>query len=1020
MEDLLYKALMLGRNKKTAREEFLVSAGRKEPASFAVCEKEILLTDVFRDVQKSVRIKTEKAGYLEIYAECADEFVQPEQRQITTDESGEGETEVFFTILAGKLHNGKNFGRIIFKSVFQQESVYITVDNRIALQLASENPAELSMKITQEYLDFRMGKLSKEQWQESVFKRLAGVNANTPRDLFLMLYKAHVYVISGDTTDSENILEYVSAQLSSREDYSAELFAYFLYVKSLYKMDEELTEAALKNVRTLYETSPSWELLWMCFYMDEAYAERPDKKLLEIKNLFLDGKCKSPVMYYEAWEILRNNPGYVKGCGAKFTLQILRFAIKNDIFEVGPALELSELLYGAQPDELSGINLNMALYVLEAAFDKYPVSALSNTIAELLIYTENRRIENHTYFERAVFDFAGIPGIYDYYFFTLDKTQVGRIPERLLHLYSKEEEPHPENRAYFYANLITNRYESYAYKTAYEACEERIKAFAYDSALKGKNDELLAVIYAHVLQISGNDKEFKRVLFKTAFIKRICCKNMNMERVLVFHKELSSYMEVPLENNEALVSIYSASFLILFKDRTGNIYKNIEFELSGFADEKEYAAVCIKEIPVSSAMLAGSCLKYTKENKKPEEILNFLLAELKNGEFTKEYQQSLITDIFKFSRALPADQGLYEKLMEFLKEDICDKARAVLIELMIDNKHYSEASKEIKENGFVYVAPESLRTLTHILVQLGGEEEREFILTLAGACLRNDTADTDILRYMCRYCTGPLDTLAELYDKSSKQGIYNLAVAERILIRCAQENKEPEVLAAVFSRCYEESNDRELIKSFLEYSAKKYLYGYKQDYLSFFEYFGKDFRRGTAFCDEARAAYLIYMKDADEIEPRLLKAVQAALEELVYKGIMFEEFKGYKNRFKIPPQLANSYIVRFDSAADTPPEITYTISSGRMNTEKTVHMNRIFPGIYVKYFTLLFGDSLTWSIQEGKSTSIRFSELERVPDDSRFAMADEISRLECSGNEEALKAALKRYYIKDELIRKLF
>lgn len=1020
MKDLLYKGLMLGRNKKTAREEFLAAAGEKEPAAFCVSESCISEEDVFRDKKEVIHLEITQEGYLEIAAQCEDDIIRAEDPLISTEQAKDGMIEFPFTILADKLHNGKNFARITFKTPYQQISVPVTVNNRIKIRAAKEEPERAYIDLTKSYLDLRMGRIPASQWNESVQKDLGPVNGNTAEDLFFMLYKVHAGLIAQSGEDFESVLEYVSGQLESRQDYSAELFSYFLYIRSLYEKDEALTRACAQTIKSFYEDSPSWQLLWLLFFTDEELSESPKERLDEIKRLFDEGKCQSPIMYFEAYEIFKNDPALI--CEpSDFAVQVLLFAVKYKISETAPALRLSEVLYEKNDGEFSKAPLKCALVILKDAFDKYPVSSLSNTIARILVFQKSRRYEDHIFFERAVFDFADFPGLFNYYIFTLDKNSLPMLPERVIAYFAKDPAPLLDMRAWFFADLIANRYESFAYKSAYEQAQGQLIAFAYDSAARGINSSLMTAVYAQALQ-SSKDKDLRRVIFRALFVERLICKNPQMVRALVFHKELKTYSEVILEKDEegtssAYVSIYSENSLILFKDQTGNIYADIDHELEEAKDSRKLAKECIKDIPVNALMLIGENLETAKRCIDPDNILIFLKDNIGKSDFTPEYEQKLITDIFEYYRRLPVDTQTYALLMSFLDEDISVRSRAILIEIMIEKKRYNEAADEIKQRGYDEISTDSLAVLTHVLVQLKGSEERDFLNLLSQECLKRDAQDGEIVRYMCRNYDGPLEVLLLLYEKSSQLDIYNLSVAEKILEAAADEQEEPEGLSGIFERCYKESSQRELINAFLEYCARKYLFGGKFKDYGYFDYLGKDLSRGISFSDSAKTGYLLFMSDMPA-EPKILKCIRSVLEELVYKGIMLEEFKRYKKSFDIPAVLSNTHIVFV--RADKPPKITYKIVSDKVCIEETKPMQEILPGCYAKYFTLLFAESLTYSVEAAKSETVSFSDIEWVRDDSRFSDINEISRRAYSDDKTAFKEALKRYYIKNELIRRLF
>jgi hypothetical protein len=83
-------------------------------------------------------------------------------------------------------------------------------------------------------------------------------------------------------------------------------------------------------------------------------------------------------------------------------------------------------------------------------------------------------------------------------------------------------------------------------------------------------------------------------------------------------------------------------------------------------------------------------------------------------------------------------------------------------------------------------------------------------------------------------------------------------------------------------------------------------------------------------------------------------------------------------------------------------------------------MKEIFEGCYVKYFTLFFGESVSFKIDGGPETVVTYHDLNIVHDGSRFALMDNMIKLIHSGDEEALEKAAKEYLIRDMLVDKLF
>ena len=1016
---------MLGRNKKVAEEEYLVASGLKEPASFSVTEEEIHLESVFKDKVFILHIKPENEGSLEILANCVDPFVQFESRLIPLE--GNEIKEVPVRILADKLHNGKNFARIALRTPYQEIIIPVTVENRIKVRITGKEPRKLETDLTRSYLDMRMGLIPEARWQEDVLLKLDPISGNTVQDLSFMLVKAHICIMSSRSRQARNIIEYAKSMTGVLDDKTDRFEAYLLYVESLCKKNDEVTKKALGHIKDMYDKDPSWQLLWMLFYMDEGYGSDPESKIKETEKLYMLGRCTSPVMYFEVYEAFRKTPELMEEI-SPFMLQVLNFAAKTDTADYNVCLRFADLVNRAERTQLVRAGRNLLVRVLENACEKYPVSQINTALARVLIISGRRDKQYHKYYERAFFDNVHIQGLYNFYVFTADTDGMPLLPERILDYFSRDAASLLDRRTYFYANVITNRYRNNAYGAAYRACAAGMNSFALSEALSGRNDEYLSMIYADVLQKDSASSDLKRAIFKALSVRRLTCTNKAFSWVLVFHEELASYQEVVLEaakdgTRQAYINICSENVQILFKDAAGNIYKNVEYTTKSFDAPKLYIKGFIKDIPVNSLMLTGENLPLAKEIKNPEEILDYILAHIEKSVFTKDYENSLIIWLLKEFYEKGISDQVYKKLLVLQEHGISEEASALVTGAVIKKKHYNEAYERTGRYGYKKIDHELLCSFTHTMVQLEGDAQKEQLCGMCEKCVEDGCTDPEILRYLCRYYKGSLDMLLDIYEKSSSSGVYNLSVAEKILEKAMEEDAQPEILPLIFARCYEESRNAGLIHDYLEYSCGRYIGGYKLKSLNFFEYFGKELLWERSFSDRANIAYLVYMSDKTVIHSNILKKIQSLLSSYVYRGVMLEEFKGYGRFFTLPGILANTHIASAVSQDPKEPvSISYEISSPEGIRIKTVQMEEITDGLYVKYFTLFCGESLKYTVSTRKNRTVNVSYADINPeyDGSRYSMVNETAKYSRTEDTRGLKEALENYYMFDRLIERLF
>ena len=235
MSDLLYDALMLGRNKQIASEEYLVATGRKEAASFTVEERFIDISNVISDGVFSLHLKQEVPGYIEIEVVCEDNFIVFDKKIITADEFSGGGFLFNFMVISDRLHNGRNYTRIIFRTSNQSIEVPVNIDNRIRVRISDVNPRERYILLEREYLKLRLGKADKREWIVRSMELLNDIPGGDDLSLYLMLDKAQIYITDGDSIHAKNYIEHVGTQIPKLEKKNYDLYCYFIYLASLYE-----------------------------------------------------------------------------------------------------------------------------------------------------------------------------------------------------------------------------------------------------------------------------------------------------------------------------------------------------------------------------------------------------------------------------------------------------------------------------------------------------------------------------------------------------------------------------------------------------------------------------------------------------------------------------------------------------------------------------------------------------------------------------------------------------------------
>ena len=307
--------------------------------------------------------------------------------------------------------------------------------------------------------------------------------------------------------------------------------------------------SALQKVRWVYSHNPSWWILFLLFYMDPGYGNDPIRRLEEMRDMFYDLGCISPLMYLESLKILSNYAKAMKETGP-FEIQLLHFAVRHDCLDQELAVRAAQLVCKEDGNSLSLSDVRLAVGIFQNAYDRFGSDDVLEALCRMLIRAEQRDISCHRYFEKAVQKGSTDEEVLNYYIYTLDQMR-----------------------------------------------------FAEYRMIQGHNDALMAVIYRDILESGQVSQVMKEHLFEVVCTKEVYCDNDRMSAVLVFHDELQVYQESLLRKGKACIRIYSSDAVILFKDATGNLYYNVPYKIDRLLETREYIDQCIRDVRISPYML---------------------------------------------------------------------------------------------------------------------------------------------------------------------------------------------------------------------------------------------------------------------------------------------------------------------------------------------------------------------------------------------------------------------------------
>jgi len=300
----LYDVLYDRENVYESMEEFLIAIKKKSALTFSV-DNNIRDYNIDGANEKdSIIIEKNGWGYIKLDVQCEAPFIKMKRGIITSDDFIGDVYELDYIIDDKLLHAGNNYAYIIISSYSHQEVIEITINGKeIVNDSGFDEHREIrtaKSRLTAEYLQFRMKRITKQEWVINTNKILDRVRGLKKSDIIFDVLQAGVNFISGDDYNGSRILENIKDRVLSDVDNHIELYSLYLYVSTLERKDAGYTSDVAQIVTECYEHGyDSWVLLWILFYIDGQSENNKSIKLIRIKDCFNDG-CISPVMYLEA------------------------------------------------------------------------------------------------------------------------------------------------------------------------------------------------------------------------------------------------------------------------------------------------------------------------------------------------------------------------------------------------------------------------------------------------------------------------------------------------------------------------------------------------------------------------------------------------------------------------------------------------------------------------------------------------------------------------------------------------
>ncbi len=1013
---LLYEGLSGDMHTAECLEEFLVAIKKKERITFEPEKKLFEMPYLEENQKETVSIKKDNWGYLEIAISSDEDFLRSDKEQISSEDFVGSICKVEYFIDASKLHAGKNFGRLIFENAYQREMVEIIV-NQKEHATATVNHLEMQRgqkELTELYIEYRLKKIGGALWATKTVGVLNHLIAVGGENDWYTLMKAQAFLVSGQRQEATWILEEYKRR---QEDKSIPIYGYYLYLCTLAEREPSYVNRLAKQLEEIYRHhEESHELFWMLLFVKREYCENNAARLRMLEARITES-CASPFLYMEAWYIYWQNP-YLLNRLSDFEIQVLYWAGKRGALTEDIAIAILNLTGSMR------VYHPLFYKVLQFLYAKYEKPQMLSAICSYLVRTGRFSPEYHQWYEWGIEADLRIAGLNEAYLMSHDNQKIQTMP-KIVQMYFQYDAAIPyKQKAALLVNIIAGKEKE---PSVYHNYRSILEKFTLEQIKEGHIDDNLAIIYSEMLERGMIQKDMVHSLAKILYTHKLTVFG-KAAKVIIIHRQLKEVQIVPVIQNVAYFQLYSKDYVIVLEDAAGRKYgAGISYQLERLMNPGQFMRKCLACAPYETVFL----LQYFSGREKSTMFMpddrDYLLQLLRSEKLREDYQAKLYPEIIRFLDRMD-ETDLTEKYLEQVPVGKCEReARIYLIEEMINYHQYDRAYEYIQEYGAVQLNPAKLVPLCSYEIEECDGEEDDFLINLATYVFLQGKYNTVILEYLAKYYGGTTKSMKKLWQACYAFEIDSFELEERLLVQMLYTKEYVDGVEEIYEN-YRVHGGLEVIReAYLYYFS--YIYLVKQTVVpeQVFPEIMQRIYEDKEVPDVGKLALLSYFAEENVWTEEKLEVAMGLLEEYVDRGMYFGFYRMFPDSVKYRFQFYDKIFLEYRTNPSKRVVLHYRMGAGNENF-MSEEMNDVFEGIFVKEFTLFFGEEVEYYITEEDAKGSQAMEINVIAnrdvqeygEKSRYDMINAMLFAEALGEDKQWQELAQQYDRREKINEKLF
>ncbi len=940
-------------------EEFLVAIGEKEKLKLQISSPEKEFFELENSKKVTMKLTKNTWGYLPVRVESDALFLEPEKQHFNTTDFTGNEMEFTYVVSRKKVHDGNNFGRITFVTPYQVLTHEVTIHAPLDRDVSFEGRKDLKrceMELLNTYIDFRMKRKNRMAWTSRSLQLLERLRSLDPENEYYPLFQVQMYLAESRYEESKWILDkYAKRRWGRGQNY--ELYAYYLYLSTIYRKDAAYTKRVRDEIHRLYVRDKKWQYVWLLLYLDQNLTAHPEKRLEMIRQQF-ERRNGSVILYLEACQILAKDCTLI-GRLDDFTTYILALGVRRGAVTQELAIRVAEL--SRQEKRYS----DLLSHMLKRCYERYPDPAILSAVCSMLIKGNKTGPEDFKWYEKGITSGVKITRIFEYYIYSLPADGSGKyqeLPKNLLLYFAWQTNLEERKRALLYASVIQH---AEKYPVIYSDFRRQMEEFMAAQLKKRAISRELALIYKTFLTPGIMDEELAKALADILFTWEIRIDGelgRSIKNVIIVHQDLEREQIVACTGGTAYVQIYSEHYQMFFQDTRGIRYiSTVPCEKRRLLDTALYDQLCA-DYPCRST---GYLLHKWRRQPLQEENVP-LYVELYRSPHISDQSRQFIQKEVLMSYQLMDDQDWVSEFIPDLNYDMLrSEERRVLMEVLLEQGLFERAYALFCHYGTCRARPGRLVKMAARMIrekEYGLEEE---LLYLTSDLFDADVYDRTVLEYLTEYYNRDSRSMAKLWEAAREFELETYKLEERLIPQVLFTGMHISNLKDMFAVYYRHMPNRRIRQAYLTEQSFQYFVKRSLPDPELFRYLEAEYAREQKLNQICQLALLDHYAGKTISDDPKQKMLRSFMEGFVYKGKIAACFLRYDRTMTEALFLTEKVVIEHRAAPDVKVMLYYKIvRNGRGGNYIGEVMKQLCEGVYAKQLPLFYGEQVQYYITE--------------------------------------------------------